>query len=145
MAMSPTTLNLLLGQILPAMENRWWESPSVWDSEATAPKPNPQRQFCLRWRALSACSWVDVQHNGRLSLGRSLAGHLRMTPCSSRLTTALQGPERGRFLPGQPEAERRRKHFFSSPEVGRGCNALNRGHKNPTSRNGYHIYWDDQT
>jgi len=55
--------------------------------------PSPRKQFCLRWRALSASGWVDVQHYERPSLGRSLAGHLRRTPCSPRLTTALQGPD----------------------------------------------------
>ncbi|XP_070854133.1 uncharacterized protein [Drosophila suzukii] len=45
MGISPTTLNLLLEETLPEMENRWWEPPSEWDSgevvnphpEATAP------------------------------------------------------------------------------------------------------------
>jgi len=41
MGMSPTTLNLLLGQILQEMENRWWESPSEWDSGEVA---NPQSE-----------------------------------------------------------------------------------------------------
>jgi len=37
--MSPTTLNLLLEESLPEMENRWWESPSEWVSGEVA---NPQ-------------------------------------------------------------------------------------------------------
>jgi len=39
MGLSPTTLNLLLEETLPEMENRWWESSSEWDSGEVA---NPQ-------------------------------------------------------------------------------------------------------
>jgi len=90
--------------------------PTVRSDSSERGLPSPRKQFRPRWRALSTSGWVDVQHYGRPSLGRSLAGHLRTTPCSPRLTAALQEPDRGRFLPGHTEAERHRKRFFFPPK-----------------------------
>jgi len=85
------------------------------DSSERGP-PSLRKHFRPRWRALSASGLVDEQHNGRPSLGRSLAIYLGKTPCSPCLTAALQDPDRGRFLPGHPVAEQRRKHLFPSPK-----------------------------
>jgi len=58
--------------------------PTVRSDSSERGLPSPRKQFRPRWRALSTSGWVDVQHYGRPSLGRSLAGHLRTTPCSPR-------------------------------------------------------------
>jgi len=68
--MSPTTVNRLLGQILPEMENRWWESPSEWDSGEVA---NPQSE-------------ATAPNEGRLALESSSASAGERYPLSAGLT-----------------------------------------------------------
>jgi len=128
MGISPTTLNLLLEETLPEMENRWGEPPSEWDSG----------EVVNRQPEATATNEGRLAHESSSAPGGKLhplpAGYTCNTT-DGQVSAAAWQAICARRPAGRVSRQRFRipteetSLFF--PEVLRGCNALNQGRTNP--------------
>jgi len=102
MGMSPTTLNLLLKETLP--ENRWWESPSEWDSGEVA---NPQTETTAREYKERGCETnpqVQAFLSEQLTQFEGMAGVANIV--EHRITMRDDRPIKQRYFPKNPAMQR---------------------------------------